>query len=70
LKAGIIVSFVPSTSEILLLIEGSVELDNGIETITLQKGHPSAIAFPDQSVHLHAGDEAVVYRASVPVHTS
>jgi mannose-6-phosphate isomerase len=64
------VSFVPATAEILLITEGTAELDNGIDTITLQKGHPSAIGFPDQTVHLHSSTGATVFRASVPVHSS
>ncbi|MES1220174.1 MAG: mannose-6-phosphate isomerase, class I [Bacteroidota bacterium] len=66
LKAGNTISFVPATAEILLLIEGAAELDNGIDTITMQKGYPSAIAFPDQTVHLYSASGATVYRASVP----
>lgn len=70
IEAGSTVSIVPATAEIFLLIEGSIELDNGISSITLQKGHPSAIAFPDQSIHLHSKEGAIVYRASVPIHMS
>jgi mannose-6-phosphate isomerase len=68
LKAGSKVNFVPATAEILLLTEGTVVLDNGFETITLQKGNPSAIAFPDQTVHLHTVAGGTVFRASVAVH--
>ena len=64
------VSFVPATAEILLLTEGTAELDNGVDTITLLKGHPSAIAFPDQTVHLYSASGATVYRASVTINKS
>jgi len=66
LKAGATISFVPTTAEMLLITEGTVKLDNGVANITLQKGNPSAIIFPDQTVHLHADSEVNVYRASVP----
>jgi len=70
LEAKKTISLVPATAEILLLTEGTAELDNGIDTITFQKGHPSAIAFPDQTIHLYSGTGATVFRASVPIHTS
>ncbi len=66
LVAGSTVSFVPATAEIILLTEGAAELDNGFDTITLLEGYPSAIAFPDQTVHLYSTSGATVYRASVP----
>ena len=67
LVAGNTISFVPATAEILLLTEGTAELDNGFDTITLLEGYPSAIAFPDQTVHLYSATGATVYRASVAI---
>ena len=70
LVAGNTISFVPATAEILLLTEGAAELDNGFDTITLLEGYPSAIAFPDQTVHLYSATGATVYRASVAINKS
>ncbi|MBK5270428.1 MAG: mannose-6-phosphate isomerase, class I, partial [Bacteroidia bacterium] len=66
LQTGSVVSFVPATAEIVLVIEGTAKLENGLASITLERGNPSAIVFPDQTVHLHAVTNVNVYRASVP----
>lgn len=70
LKAGEAVSFSPLTAEIILLTEGNAELDNGSGPLRLEPGHPSAIIFPGKEVRLGSTAGAVVFRASVPMHSS
>jgi mannose-6-phosphate isomerase len=67
LKAGEVVSFSPVTAEIVLLIEGMAELDNGTGALKLEAGHPSAIVFAGKKVRLSTVAGATVFRASVPL---
>jgi mannose-6-phosphate isomerase class I len=64
------VSFTASTAEIVLLTEGSVALNDGAKEISLEKGHPSAIIFSGGKIQCTALQNAVLFRASVPVHIS
>jgi mannose-6-phosphate isomerase len=64
------VSFTASTAEIVLLTEGSVALNDGAKEISLEKGHPSAIIFSEAKIQCTALQNAVLYKASVPVHIS
>lgn len=70
LKKNDHVSFRTTTAEIVLLTEGSVQLNNGTQKIILEKGHPSAIIFPEGEIQCTALQNAVLFRASVPVHMS
>jgi mannose-6-phosphate isomerase len=67
IEKGGSVSFTPHTAEILLLIEGSVDLMTHETIIVLQKGSPSAIVFPGQPILLKGMDKSLLFRASVPV---
>lgn len=70
LKAGNMIPFSPLTAEIILLTEGNAELDNGSGPLKLEPGHPSAIIFPGKEVKLSSAAGAIVFRASVPMHSS
>jgi mannose-6-phosphate isomerase len=59
-------SFTPSTTEILLLVEGQVEVRNGNDKVILKKGAPSGIVFPGNTIQLIASEQAWVFRATVP----
>ena len=67
LKAGDNIPIVAATAEILVLTEGIAELEYEGRRIILQAGNPSAIIFPGRPVQLKSKEEAVVFRASVPV---
>ncbi len=60
-------SFVAATAEILLLVEGNVEITNNRGKIVLKKGNPSAIVLPGQEIWLSATEPSLVYKASVPM---
>lgn len=67
LEAGDTVSFEPIGIEILLLTEGKAELDDDNIAIKLQKGKPSAVVFPGQTVYLAAAAKSTVFRASAGI---
>ena len=67
LAAGEIVSFTPTTTEILLLTEGVAELDDDNIAVRLEAGNPSAVIFPGQAVYLAAASKSTVYRASAAI---
>lgn len=60
-------SFTAKTAEILLLAEGEVTASDRRNQIVLQKGSPSAIAFPGDTIRLQSGGNSLLFRASVPV---
>jgi len=60
------VSFVPHTAEILLLVDGQVEITNKGNKVILKKGQPSAIVFPGNEVKLSATEPSLIYKAGVP----
>ena len=60
------VSFVPHTAEILLLVDGQVEITNKGNKVILKKGQPSAIVFPGNEVKLSAREPSLIYKAGVP----
>jgi len=67
MKAGETASFIPVTTEIVLLTDGIVELSNEDQQLELKYGKPSAVAFSGKAVDLTAVTDATVFRASVPV---
>lgn len=67
LEAGDTVSFTPTSVEILLLTEGRAELDDDNITIKLQKGNPSAVVFPGQTVYLAAAAKSTIFRAAAGI---
>ena len=70
MKAGEKTSFLPVTTEILLLTDGIVELSSDNHQLELKMGEPSAVAFEGKTVKLTAVTDATVFRASVPIHMS
>lgn len=69
LEAGDTFAFTPETVEILLLTEGSAELDDDKIAIQLAAGNPAALVFPGQTVYLAAASKSTVFRASGAVHS-
>lgn len=61
------VSITATTAEILLLMQGNVEIKNNAETVDLKRGYPSAIIFPGTTAEVHAKEISLIFRASVPV---
>ena len=70
LETGDTVSFKPTSVEILLLTEGITELDDDKIAIKLQKGNPSAVVFPGQTLYLAAAAKSTVFRASAGINKS
>lgn len=58
------------TTSIFLLIDGAVTVKAGGTSLKLERGNPSAIAFPETEIDVSCIDNAVVYRASVPIHNA
>ena len=67
LHDGDSVSFVPHTAEILLLVDGQVELSDKEQKVILGKGQPSAIVLPGNEVRLKANEPSWLFKATVPV---
>lgn len=67
LPAAHTVSFIPVTTEILLLAEGQAEVKSKEDRVLLKKGSPSAVVFPGQTIQLSSTGPSLVYRATVPV---
>ncbi len=59
-------SFTPFTAEILLLIDGQVEIMNQETKVILKKGQPSAFVLPGHEVRIHAKEPSWVFKATVP----
>lgn len=58
---------IPNTADIVLLTKGKVLLKKGAEELILEKGRPAAILFPDAAITLTAIEDAVLFKASVPL---
>jgi len=58
-------TFNPVTAEIILVTEGTVELQAGAQKLKLQQGHPAAVVFPGNPVKLVSVSGATVFRATV-----
>jgi mannose-6-phosphate isomerase len=70
LHNGDSVSFVPRTAEILLLVDGQVEITNKENKVILKKGQPSAIVLPGNEIRLSATEPTWLFKAGVPVSSS
>ncbi len=64
MESGDVIPFIPNGEEILLLTEGIVEVDDDKIALKLEKGNPSAVAFPGQVIYLAAAAKSTVFRAS------
>ena len=67
IKKGDTATFTASTSEILLLVEGVVKIEDGKSSVELRKGQPSGIVFAGDKVSITATEDALIFKASVPV---
>ena len=61
------ISFIPNTADILLLVDGHVEISHKEQTVILEKGQPSAIVLPGKEVRLSATGPSWLFKATVPV---
>lgn len=67
IKKGESASFTSSTTDILLLVNGVVKVDDGKSSIELKIGQPSGIVFAGEDVQLTAQEDALLFKASVPL---
>lgn len=67
LHDGDSVSYVPQTAEILLLVDGQVEITKGNHKVILKKGQPSAIILPVNELKITATEPSWLFKASVPI---
>lgn len=63
MENGDVFSFDPVSIEILLLIEGKVEVDDEQIVLKLQPGTPAVVVFPGDKVYLAAAAKSTVFRA-------
>ena len=61
------VSFVAHTAEIVLVIEGELQIIHKGTKVILKRGSPSAIIFPCDEVRLVATESSWVFKAGVPI---
>jgi mannose-6-phosphate isomerase len=57
-----------SATSIFLLVQGKCEVKADDSTILLEIGSPAGIVFPDTSLNMKASEDALVFRATVPIH--
>lgn len=67
LHVGDQTSFIPSTAEILLLIDGEVVVSHGDREIILRSGQPSAIIFPGKEINIRANQPSWLFKSTVPM---
>lgn len=56
-----------STTEILLLVEGSVLVADSGGAVVLKAGHPSAVLFPGAEIKISAAAPSLLFKATVPL---
>ncbi|MET0392984.1 MAG: mannose-6-phosphate isomerase, class I [Chitinophagaceae bacterium] len=66
LPAGGQASFMPHTTEILLLVKGKVAVQGAQSEVILKQGAPAAVVFPGAAIRIDAAEPALVFRATVP----
>ncbi len=54
------------TTEVLLLVKGNVTLNSGNDSLEIHTGQPSAVLFPGKDIGLTAGEDSLVFKATVP----
>jgi len=67
LKKGDRVSFTSQTAEVLLLVEGDIEITDINNSITLKKGQPSAFLLAGNEVGVTANEPSWFFKAGVPI---
>lgn len=67
MEKGDVTSFIPATTEILLLTEGIVEVDDEHTVVKLRDGLPAAAVFPGDTIYLAAATKSTVFRASAVI---
>jgi mannose-6-phosphate isomerase len=66
LKAGESASIDVVTTDILLLVKGAVTVSSPHGTVDISIGNPSAVLFPAKGTVLTAGEDSLVFKATVP----
>lgn len=66
LKKGEIASLDILTTDILLLVKGSVQVSSQHGTVEIRIGEPSAVLFPAKNTQLQALEDSLVFKATVP----
>ncbi|HSU28081.1 MAG TPA: mannose-6-phosphate isomerase, class I [Chitinophagaceae bacterium] len=66
INAGSSVNFRPTTTEILLLTEGSAKAEETNNSITMGQGDPAAILFKGTDVKITAFQDTKIFRATLP----
>jgi len=66
LKEGESVSVDIVTTDILLLVEGAVEITSRHGSVQIGLGNPSAVLFPGKDTVLKASQDSLVFKATVP----
>lgn len=59
-------SFNAATAELLLLVEGRVEIKNKNNIVVLEKGAPSAVLLRGDAIIIKATEKTLLFKASVP----
>lgn len=67
IKKGDSATFTATTSEILLLVEGIIKIEDSTGAIELKTGQPSGIVFAGDKVKMTALEDSLVFKASVPL---
>lgn len=66
LKKGDSVSLDILTTDILLLVKGAVQVSSRHGMVEIRTGEPSAVLFPAKNTQLHALEDSLVFKATVP----
>ncbi|MBO9657687.1 MAG: mannose-6-phosphate isomerase, class I [Chitinophagaceae bacterium] len=66
LKKGESASVNALTTEVLLLVKGKITLHSGDDSLQIHIGQPSAVLFPGKDITLTAGEDSLVFKATVP----
>ncbi|MFT3903654.1 MAG: mannose-6-phosphate isomerase, class I [Niabella sp.] len=67
IAAGETISITPSTAEILLLVEGELELTSSDNHLILKPGSIAAVGFPGDTIRIKGNTNAILFKAGVPV---
>jgi mannose-6-phosphate isomerase len=67
LSKGDKVTFTSQTAEVLLLVEGDIEITDMNNSITLKKGQPSAFVLAGNEVGVTANEPSWFFKAGVPI---
>lgn len=61
------ISLTAITAEILLLVDGQVEITNKNNRVVLEKGSPAALILPGDEITIKGSEKSLLFKATVPV---